>query len=335
MSTDIDAVGRAVDDLTTADIGGRGTVGPIAEATAAAQGPLPAMRAAERLADAVDPGDVVVVLTGFPIPPAMVPDSDGPPGAASLARAVDALGANPLVACEPAAVEVCEAAATAGGLRVLDRDACLESAHTAAVEPFPAEPAEADAYAGGLLDLDPAAVLAVEKVGPNRAGTFHNMAGYDVGEATAKVDALYERLDGSVLTVAVGDSGNEIGMGVVEETVRSEVQYGEACQCECDAGIACATAADVLVPAAVSNWGAHAVVTCLAAVLGEPLLHDPAVERRMLVEAGMAGGIDGIAGGTTGWCDGLPTAVHEAVVRLLREIPRESVHARGGGELGR
>lgn len=339
MAEHTTVVGTAVEHLTQTDVGGRGPIRPIREAVAEAQGVEAAMQAAERLLGAVEPDDVVVILTGFLIPPSMIPETDGPPGAVSVARATDAgLDANPIIACEAEAVGICEATATAGGLSVLDRDASLESVRTTAVEAFPADRSDAQAYAEELLALEPAAVIAVEKVGPNRVGRYHNMAGYDITSRTAKVDVLFDALDEhdtDVTTVAVGDAGNEVGMGVVEETVREEIPYGDTCRCECGEGIAAAIDADVLVPAAVSNWGAHGVVTCLSALADRQFLHEPGIERRMLEAASLAGSVDGIGGGTTGWCDGLPIAVHESVVRLLREIPAESVHDRGGGELSR
>ncbi len=328
-----DDVARTVYDQITVDVGGRGTIEPITAALDADD--PPPLRAAETLHEAVDAGDAVVVLTGFPIPPTMVPETDGPPGAAALAAALDrGLDADVVVACEPDAVDICAATANAAGLSVVDREAALGSQRTVAVEAFPVERAAAAEYARDVAALDPAAVVAVEKVGPNRAGVYHNMAGYDVSGATAKVGELYDRLDGAP-TVAVGDAGNEVGMGEVAAAVRDAIPYGETCQCDCGEGIACALGADVLVPAAVSNWGASAIAACLSLLVGDSLLHDPAVERRLLRAASRAGAIDGIGGGTTGWCDGLPTDAHAAVVRLLGEAVGASVHDRGGGELGR
>lgn len=328
-------VADVVEQLVTSDVGGRATIGTIREEAVQKQGRTPAMQAARLLADTVEVGDDVVILTGFVIPPTMEPETDGPPGAVSLARALDAgLNANPIISCDPNAIDACKATATAGGLSVQERRTARESARTVTVEAFPADREAAETYAEDLLSLDPAAVIAVEKVGPNRAGVYHNMAGYDVSGETSKVDELYDRLD-DVPTIAVGDAGNEIGMGVVEERVRGDIEYGATCQCDCGDGIACTLSTDVLVPAAVSNWGANGIVTCLGHLLDRQLLHEPAVERQMLVEGAMAGAVDGIGGGTTGWCDGLPTDVNEAVVRLLREVPSASVHERGGGELNR
>ncbi|WP_380678728.1 glutamate cyclase domain-containing protein [Salinigranum sp. GCM10025319] len=330
-------IATVIDDLTTTDIGGRDTIYPISGAARERQGNAASMQAAEHLVDAVDAGDTVLVLTGFLIPPTMVQETDGPLGAVSVARAVDAaLGANPILACEPAALDICKATATAGELSVLDRDTAANSRRTVAVEEFPADRGAAEAYVDDLLDeVDPAAVVAVEKVAPNAEGVYHNMAGYDVSEETAKVDVLYDRLPDDVLTVSVGDAGNEVGMGLVQDVVIDEIEYGAQCQCGCGGGIASDIETDLLVPATVSNWGGHAIAACLSHLTETPVLHTPEVERRMLEQAAAAGSIDGIVGGTNAWCDGLPPDAHEALLRLIHEVLGSSVHSRGGGELGR
>lgn len=315
------AAGSVVESLITADVGDRGTVNPIVSAMSTFDGSEepPVMAAATALTDAIDNGDTVVVLTGFPIPPGMIHETDGPAGAVSLARAIDiGLGANVVLACEPNATEICSATARAGGLHVGDRTVAFEHDRAISVEPYPTELADAKTYTDELLDLDPAAVVAVEKAGPNERGFYHNLSGRDISEHTAKIEPLYDRLD-DCLTVAVGDGGNEVGMGAVASEIREHIPYGDQCQCDCESGIACAVTTDTLVPAAVSNWGAHGIVACLSVVLGRALLHDPEIERRMLIEGCSSGAIDGITGGTTGKCDGLPPESHAAMVRLLGE----------------
>jgi len=314
----------AVDSLTTADVGKRGTIEPIVHALNQGDGQQrdtpPVMTAAKKIAGEVETGETVIVLTGFSIPPAMSPETDGPPGAVSLSRSIDVgLGGNVILATDPNAVEICKATARAGGLSVSDRDTAFKSERTVSVEPFPIDVAAARSYADELLSYDPAAIIAVEKAGPNAEGRYHNMTGKDISAVSSKVGPLYEHVD-SCLTVAVGDGGNEVGMGTIETAVRSEVEYGDRCNCDCGSGIACTIETDVLVPAAVSNWGAHGIVTCLSLLLDTPLLHEPEIERRMLVEASLSGAIDGIGGGTSGRCDGLPISVHESMVQLLNEL---------------
>jgi len=199
------------------------------------------------------------------------------------------------------------------------------------VETFPSDRDTARQYAEDVVsEIEPAAVIAIEKVGANRAGEFHNLIGVNVTEHAAKVDELYDILPDDVATIAIGDGGNEIGMGKIEETVRDVVEHGDACQCDCKQGIADATETDLLVPVTVSNWGGHSIAACLSYLLEESLLHDPAIERRMLDEASMAGAIDGSTGGTNAWCDGFPPAVHESVVRMLREALQSAKHDESG-----
>jgi hypothetical protein len=329
-------VASVVTDIVTTDIGGRSIVGTLAEALDGEIGQNPAYCSAVELQGTVSPGDTVLVLTGFPIPPTMIQETDGPLGAVSIARAVDrCLDANPVIACEPDAVDICRATATAGGLSVCPLKMSLRSEKTVAVESFPTEETAAETHVDRMLGtLDPAAVVAVEKVGPNAAGVYHNMAGYDISDASAAIEPLYDALS-DTLTVAIGDAGNEVGLGLIEETVRESVRNGAECQCPCGEGIAAAISNDIVVPATVSNWGGHAIAACLSDLTGMSALHEPDVEQQMLDAASAAGAIDGIGGGTNAWCDGMPPTVHESIVHLLREALRSSVYTRGAGELGR
>lgn len=331
------SVAQVIDDLTTADIGGRATIDLISESVAERQGNVPAMQAAERLADAVDSDSTVLILTGFLIPPTMAQETDGPLGAVSVARSIDAgLEANPVIACEPKALDICEATAKAGELSVLNREASFKSRRTVSVESFPTTRDAAQEYADSIISkMEPAAVVAIEKVAPNEAGVYHNMAGYDVSDKTSKIGELYDALNDDVLTVSVGDAGNEVGMGLVQDVVKDQIKYGSKCQCSCGAGIASSIETDILVPATVSNWGGHAIAACLSDIVDTQILHNVDVERRMLEQAAINGGVDGIIGGTNAWCDGLPPKTHESIVQLLHETLNSSVHIRGGGELGR
>jgi hypothetical protein len=58
-----------VDDIVTADLNGRGVIDTFASAVRERQGTRPTERTAEQLAETVDSGDTVLVLTGFLIPP--------------------------------------------------------------------------------------------------------------------------------------------------------------------------------------------------------------------------------------------------------------------------
>ena len=81
------------------------------------------------------------------------------------------------------------------------------------------------------------------------------MRGVDVSPWTAPLDDLF--LAGPWIRLAVGDGGNEIGMGKLPPgLIARTVPNGEK--------IACVTSCDQLVVAGVSNWGAYGLMAALA-----------------------------------------------------------------------
>ncbi len=102
----------------------------------------------------------------------------------------------------------------------------------------------------------PAAMIFIEKVGPNIKGIYHSIMGTPRTPdmiASAYHLADYAKANG-IPTVGVGDGGNEIGCGVIKEAVREIQPFGEDCGCPCHGGVGTVTECDVLVYAAVSNW---------------------------------------------------------------------------------
>ena len=66
--------------------------------------------------------------------------------------------------------------------------------------------------------VKPNAVISIERPGMNKMGIYHNLGGRDISSATTDLDYLFDLARRSdVPTVAFGDGGNEIGMGVVQE----------------------------------------------------------------------------------------------------------------------
>lgn len=311
-------IATIISDMITTDIGERDTIYPISSAARERQGENPAMEAAEQLNEVVDNGDTVLVLTGFLIPPSIVQETDGPVGAVSVARA---LNANAIIACKPTAVDIREATATAGELGVLDRDVASGTTRSVSVEAFPADRNSARTYVEELLaEVNSSAVVAVDKIAQTTEGVYNNIAGYEVSEKTAEFDVLYDEIPDETLTISVLDAGNEITMGLIQDLVQDEINYRTEYQCEYNAGIAADMETDLLVPATVSNCDDHAITACLSHVTGTAALYEPTVEQRMLEQAAMAGNVDKSIGRTNAWCDGTPPAAHESILHLVREV---------------
>ncbi len=248
-----------------------------------------------------------LVVTGFYIPQAQQPaaETDGPLGALEVCMALRAVGGDAwLISDEHCAPVIC---AAAGDL--LPEDRVLIAPH--------AKP-EFDAWFNMVIDLVKRhgidTLVFIERVGPARDGRPRNMRGVDIAEWTAPLSqlALLE-----LHTIGVGDGGNEIGMGrVADYAISGVVAHGES--------IACTVAADQLVVAGTSNWGAHALV-CAMRALGcpqvEPYL-EPDWHRAVLDAIVAAGGLDGVHMTNVPTVDGLDPARYFGTVAQLSAFAR-------------
>jgi hypothetical protein len=221
----------------------------------------------------------------------------------------------------------------AAGVSVLPEEMARVRPTTATMLEFPIDPLTAERAAGAFLDrYRPAAMILVEKTSPNRAGVIHSIS----GQAWANVDFI--RVDylvaecrrRGIVTIGIGDHGNEMGFGLIEDAVRKNVPHADVCACSCGKGIASSIATDVLIPASISNWGAYGIEAALAILKGDPnLLHDAMVERAMLGACVMAGGVDGVSSRQILAVDGISADCQAAIITLLGELVAKAL-SRGG-----
>jgi Domain of unknown function (DUF4392) len=293
-----------IDHILALDPGGRGIAAfftPGASLRAAG-----ALRAARR----------ALIVTGFMVEPG-TPETDGPPGAAVLGRALRSLGASVRYVTDAACVPVLAAA-----LEALDEPSEVAS-----------YPEAVDAARHVLESARPTHVIAVERPGRNRSGDYLNARGRSIAAWNRPIDELFfgsrdrgaasgsrsrRRNRGGAarsisgrrpVTLAVGDGGNEVGMGNVRARL---VREGGLM-----ARVASIVRADHLVVAGVSNWGAYGIVAQLARLSRRPLLHSPALEPRLIEACVAAGAVDGITRRREPTVDGMDAGTHAAVVALL------------------
>jgi D-glutamate cyclase len=258
-------------------------------------------RAASALAATHRPS--VAIITGFYVPLGTPPaaETDGPVGAAMLAGALTRLGvASRLVTDEPCRT-TCAAALRGTG---------------AALDVVPL---------GGRVDdmielwrqLGVTHAVSIERCGRSADGAPRNMRGEDISAFTTPLDELF--LAGPWQRIAIGDGGNEIGMGSVPASViGAHVAHGER--------IACVTPADHLIVAGVSNWGAYALIGALAVIRDDwraTLIDCLDAERdaailRAMVNDGPA--VDGVTRQRTLTVDSLPAEVHHAKLSAIRAV---------------
>jgi Domain of unknown function (DUF4392) len=257
----------------------------------AAAGAARALRGAKR----------VLIVTGFTVEPDM-PETDGPPGAAVLGRALRRLGARVRYVTDTTNVPLVEAA-----LKTLD------------------EPSDVVVFPGGidgarrlLATEKPTHLVAIERPGRNRDGDYLNMRGVSVAAWNPPIDELFV-CSGTrkPVTVGIGDGGNEIGMG----SARVKIAKLDALR----ARIATVIRVDHLVVAGVSNWGGYGVAAALGRLTGQDLLHTPELERRLIAACVAAGACDGVTRRREPTVDSLGADTHAAVVDLLRLASRSGI----------
>ena len=217
----------------------------------------------------------------------------------SMARAlVKAFGAKPVLVVPQDCVHAVEQMAPVAGLHLYHSvEEALAMPFSVGMEVFTKNAEEAEACADAILAKGrPAACIAIEAPGANELGQYHNAVGKNTTAIEAKSDILFVKCQQlGVWNLAVGDLGNELGMGALKEHLHRYVPYmGKGqCTCGCGGGIESAVAADNLLTATVSDWGVYAMIAMTAYLLRTPdVMHTAEMEREMVVTASRCGMLD-------------------------------------------
>ena len=238
------------------------------------------LRAARQLRD---PHGTVIIGTGFPVTDTF--ETDGPVGAIALYDCLQALGAEPVIACGPPLSD-----AIAADYRVLHLLAGdLASAHEEA--------------AAQLERLQPTAVISIERPGLAEDGRYYNMRGEDITARCAFFDPFLTLA--TCPTIAIGDGGNEIGMGNIAAAIAT---------LDIRAAVTCC---DELLVADVSNWGAYGLIALLAKWSGRDLLAEIS-PLDILDYLSARGSVDGVTRKNTLTEDGLAASEGIRVIQELR-----------------
>jgi hypothetical protein len=246
------------------------------------------------------------LITGFFVPGADPPaaETDGPAGAALLARGFVEAGLACRLATDTVCASACRSALDAAGAAAVPVDA---------VAPGQAVDGLVNLWRQDGLDW----VIAIERCGPAADGHPRNMRGTDILADAAQLDQAFSA--GPWRTIAIGDGGNEIGMGRVPRAlIVRHVPFGDR--------IGCVVPADFLIAAGVSHWGAYAVLAALAllrpdwsAAMRAGL--DPALDQAV-IEAMLRDGpaVDGVSLRREPTIDALGMDEHHRVMRAILDI---------------
>ncbi len=227
----------------------------------------------------------VLIGTGFPVVDTF--ETDGPVGAIALYDVIKHLGATPVLVCgDPLA------SAISNDYRV----------HRLAINALDNRVKEAR---DGLALLQPELVISIERPGLSGDNGYFNMRGEDISPRCASFDEFLNQAQ--CPTIAIGDGGNEIGMGNIQSAIEGlDI-------------VASATCCDELLIADVSNWAAHGLIALLSAAKKQDLfaLVNTSKTLQYISERGS---LDGVTRKNTLTEDSLPVSAGDELVAKLRHL---------------
>jgi len=232
----------------------------------------------------------VVLITGFMVPEAGAPETDGPPGSAVLGRALASLGKDVLIVTDPNCLK---------GVK-----GCSSS-----IEGPPVVLAE---HGKDIFSFEPDLLVFVERLGKASDGRYYNMRCEDISSVTYPLDeAALDASEMSIPVIAIGDGGNEAGMGLIAQRLSNSL--GDFRNC------VSVIPSDVILPVDVSNWGAYALASLLSLSHGKWLGHSGKEEETMLREMIALGCVDGATRARELSVDGFPLFRNLEIVTDLEE----------------
>ena len=240
----------------------------------------------------------VILVTGFCIRAAMIGETDGPSGTLAVAHALRQLGKEVVLVSDKFSDGLLEA-----GAKVLGA-------------PYPITvlspvQEESDRAIDELLaSFAPTQVVAIERPGSAIDGHRYSMRGEILDELVPSADRLLQPAgERTYATIAVGDGGNELGMGHLRDSLMDRINLGEL--------IFCDTEADHVIPAGISNWGAYALAASLAVLSGKAILIKPEDELAVLEAQVAVGAVDGCTRKNEVSVDGVPIADYLKTVSAI------------------
>lgn len=178
----------------------------------------------------------IVIATGFPVSNTF--ETDGPIGALALYSCLLALGKNVILVCGNPLYRV------------------LHKRYQCAQIPLGKD---REKQIQRVVDtLQPELIIAIERPGLTADNTYRNMRGEDISHRCARFDDFIALAD--CPTIAIGDGGNEIGMGNIAEHIATLDITPSVTKC------------DELLIADVSNWAAYGLITFLGIWYQQDLL---------------------------------------------------------------
>jgi len=257
------------------------------------------MHCAKELKKILEPGDIVYIFTGFVLLPNYHAEMDGIVGAMLIARALaKAYEVKPVIICPEENMIAVRNLSPVVGLHLYeDMEELKKFPISIGAISFTKDKVLAETQAKEIYDtLTPKAMIAIEAPGANSKGVFHNAIGKDLSFLECQSEVLFKLGQSKgIWNMAIGDLGNEMGMGAIAEHLQKYVPYMEedGCICGCGGGSMSAVAADNIMTATVSDWAAYALIAATAYLNHDlEIMHTADLEQDAIKVASNSGMVD-------------------------------------------
>jgi len=141
------------------------------------------------------------------------------------------------------------------------------------------------------------------------------MGGRDISDLSAGLsDVVLEAMANKVAVTAVGDGGNEAGMGNAYNLIIKNEKLAKLASTVC---------CDNLIVAGVSNWGGDALAVACSIINGDQLHVDEETHHEILKETVRAGCRDGISFQLGETVDGMCyESIHKPMYKAMMDVYR-------------
>ena len=278
------------------------------------------------VADTLLSAERVLILTGFPVLGLdKMPhgETDGPAGAAEIACTLALLGSKVWLASDETAYPVLRAAAEVYGRDTeinvygdAGEEIVVNDRPRGCIDLVKIHATQTDSFAKEFFLCHRIThLVSIERPGKGVCGHYCNMCGNYLDAYVADTDSIFSAFSGT--SIAIGDGGNELGMGKYRDEILNSVPHGEY--------IAAELSANYVLTAGVSNWWGPGLAALLSYKTGKNLMTGPETEICALQAVLDAGGLDGWSGRAEMTVDSLPLHLHLERRALIHDLLSEAI----------
>jgi len=212
----------------------------------------------------------VLIITGFCIPECQIGETDGPLGALSIAASLRKLDKEVYIGTDSYSYSISN-----GASKIIGLSQCIVNIESKSETDFK--------HLVQSVDV----LLFIERPSKAKDGLFYNMNGKNISEYVIDTDVCITwAKEMTIPVVAIGDGGNEVGMGSIASKISKFVPLGSL--------ICAQSRVDYLLLSSISNWGGYAVSAGLQKMSNEACLNDLETEKKLLYELVKYGAVDGV-----------------------------------------